>query len=455
MANGTSVSAPADRSQYDVSLSKTIAPTGTENLFNVTVNAQYKQANTVTTSKDAAVVLVLDTSTSMKGKDSGQTKTRLQLAQDAAKTFLTNYQANGSGSKRYVAIVYYSDVANTQKIGTAKVYWVDVAQPGMLDSAKTAIDGITTGTYTNTQAGLLLANNLLTNSGVNSAVKNISNKFVVLLTDGVPTKRCDNAWYVDTTGVNQVPSDWSDTTTANTTHSDQSTTRTVQDACATLQSTSGAKAAIYGITYNIKDTVKTDNGNQEVNTWLTNDCHMAGVYSVSDSTSLKTAFDAILNESNQTGSAASAVADPMDANVSAPNPGFLQFVQFTGNSLTAQTNGEAQCVNNSVSWGFSGNTKDTDPATGWSSYTLTYQVRLNTVASGFLSNHVDIYHIRAGELRSDLRRRCHTGRVTAEDLYGKRVFSRKGGQQSTGLLILIAQSLGGYQLRAGIARAKL
>ncbi|MPM60139.1 hypothetical protein SDC9_106986 [bioreactor metagenome] len=68
--------------------------------------------------------------------------------------------------------------------------------------------------------------------------------------------------------------------------------------------------------------------------------------------------------------------------------------------------------------------------------------------------HVDVNHIRTGELCRDLRRLRHTGGVAAEDLHRKRVFSRKGSQQAACFLILIAQGLGGNQLRVGIARAK-
>lgn len=52
-------------SDYDVAVSKTIAGTDTENVFDVTTKMEYKNSSTKVTNKDAAVVLVLDTSGSM------------------------------------------------------------------------------------------------------------------------------------------------------------------------------------------------------------------------------------------------------------------------------------------------------------------------------------------------------------------------------------------------------
>lgn len=153
-ADGT----PGDSNAYDVAISKDIAATGTENLFNVTTKVKYRNTTTSIKNKDAAVVLVIDVSGSMsgcsecgysKGKhhafvDNGYydwwgdwvsspdgrcdiceyskdapyhhafTQSRLEAAQKAACAFLDGYAAGKA--KRYISIVTFSGSANTRKI---------------------------------------------------------------------------------------------------------------------------------------------------------------------------------------------------------------------------------------------------------------------------------------------------------------------------------------------------
>ena len=58
-------------------------------------------------------------------------------------------------------------------------------------------------------------------------------------------------------------------------------------------------------------------------------------------------------------------------------------------------------------------------------------------------------------LDGDLGRLRHAHGVIAEDLHGRRVLPRELLEEGEGLFVVIAQRLGGDQLRAGKARAHL
>ena len=66
--------------------------------------------------------------------------------------------------------------------------------------------------------------------------------------------------------------------------------------------------------------------------------------------------------------------------------------------------------------------------------------------------HVQVHHIRPGMLQGDLGCLCHADRVTAEDLHCRRVLPGKLLEQGQGLLVVVAQGLGGDELRDGISR---
>ena len=69
--------------------------------------------------------------------------------------------------------------------------------------------------------------------------------------------------------------------------------------------------------------------------------------------------------------------------------------------------------------------------------------------------HVDIQNIRPGVFHGDLGGLRHTDGVAAEDLHSGGMFSGKLGQQGKGLFVMVAQSLGGDQLRNGVACSQL
>ena len=78
-----------------VSVSKTIAGTDIENVFDITLTVQTPQIiERITQEPDMAVVIVMDISNTMKEDFDGET--RYSAAMEAAETFLDNFAANNS-----------------------------------------------------------------------------------------------------------------------------------------------------------------------------------------------------------------------------------------------------------------------------------------------------------------------------------------------------------------------
>ena len=189
----------------NVTLSKTAAPVaGKENTFEITL--QVSTSTTTTTYTDGgAVVLVIDTSSSMKscaecgGRDrhnsncpggySGSVSTaqsRLNAAKGAASNFLENYAGSDPVAARMLAIVTFDGGYRTN------LSWVNVAGgagANSFDTAYNTIWGLSYATGTNMEGGLYNALGLLSDAAVNS----FSSKNVVLLSDGAPTARIGNS----------------------------------------------------------------------------------------------------------------------------------------------------------------------------------------------------------------------------------------------------------------------
>ncbi|MED9947414.1 MAG: vWA domain-containing protein, partial [Peptacetobacter hiranonis] len=136
------------------------------------------EQNKVTSSKEAATVLVIDTSGSM------QDENRMENAKKAAKDFIDTYAGKEVGSGRYVAVV---DFATEGKVALG---WTDVATENGKKAAENAINSLKANGGTNLHAGLKYASTLLSDSKVNE----IDFKNSIVLTDGAPTyylEKCD------------------------------------------------------------------------------------------------------------------------------------------------------------------------------------------------------------------------------------------------------------------------
>ena len=191
----------------NVTISKEIQATDVENQFDITLTVKTDEAVEVSPKDpDAAIVLVIDVSTSMDycancGGSPGKggriqhewwcddkDQTRLDAAKEAAKDFLADYAEGAEDAARYVSVIAYSDGSYYDKGATEVVQdWVDVSGGDALTRINWKIDNIddyTDRNGTNTDAGLEAAEDQLQERDV----QNIDNKFLLLLTDGEPNR---------------------------------------------------------------------------------------------------------------------------------------------------------------------------------------------------------------------------------------------------------------------------
>ena len=189
-----------------VEMSKTVKDTDTENEFEVTLNVKTNQNVKELSSENpnAAVVLVIDTSGSMKycsecdatyehnnGWDWGTYydhpfQSRLSAAQSAAKNFLKEFSElktdDEDTAHRWVQIISFDTDA------TREQDWIDVSAQDGLSTAEEVIDGLVANGGTNIEGGLLLANNNLTEAKEQgNKLDGVDYIYTILLTDGSPT----------------------------------------------------------------------------------------------------------------------------------------------------------------------------------------------------------------------------------------------------------------------------
>jgi len=412
-ADGTAGSNTA----YDVSIAKTVAATGTENLFNVTVNVTYKNATTTVTSNDAATTLVIDTSGSMSWcsecgayytYNSGTTlytdtdgvvkcgnpkcanyqkpsQSRLTAAKAAACAFLDSYAKDKDGkfytAARMVSLVSFAGYAYEYDFGSIlrSEYWINVNNADNLQKAKDAINAYKADGGTYTQDGMETAASLLNTTTYKTAIGSISNRFCVLLTDGQPTyyKKTDSS-----RGGNG----------SSTNYNEVSGTET---GCKAVTAT-GAK--IYAIAYGLQNdqvpVTKGPNPTQMlVSSWLTSadHCGATAAYTPANQAGLTEAFNKILTSTTTTGSGVSNVIDAMTASDAGASDKVINFVQFNNANGASET-----ATTGAIAWDLSKATADTNAPSGYTSYTMTYQVRLDNTGANFIDKHT--YSLAAATL---------------------------------------------------------
>ena len=235
----------------NVKVSKTIAATGTENVFEITLEVQTKQKLSETaTSPDAAIVLVMDRSGSMKycaecGKNSiereteskyycngtsgkefegknwkrcencgkwlsehnavevvtescnrqgcDSTQSRLTAAKAGAIDFMnqlledTAKNADGSyTAHRYISVASFAARSST----SLDCDWVDITTTDGYNAAVAAVNGLEANGGTYLQGGLQRAvNQMGKTNAINGTVDitKVANRYTVVLTDGKPT----------------------------------------------------------------------------------------------------------------------------------------------------------------------------------------------------------------------------------------------------------------------------
>lgn len=338
-----------DATGADVTYSKTAVLKGNDT-YDVTLKIESKTSSTAPGA--SAVVLVIDSSGSMKDG-------RLTNAKKVAKSFIDSYGT--SGADRYLAVVNFDTYANAFEFGRKnnKTSWLDVSNGTNRQSAKNGFDNLSVGGGTNLEQGLTKAKDLLNASTVKSIAN--ENKFVIVLTDGAPTYYSAEKNGNFITGY--YPEGKGDSC-------DQATyDATVTAATKLKNSANSIYTVCYGAQNEIIDCTKETVSNF-LKTKIATSAALA--YEASDGyESLKTAFEEIYESIEQGLSSGFTVTDPMG-----------KYIQLQETSL-------ADCKiasNGTITWTpTTGEVSEKDGVKTYT-YTLTYTVKLDTSADGFVDN---------------------------------------------------------------------
>ncbi len=175
-----------ENSADTVLVSKTIAGTELENVFDITLEiVTQDKIETVYEEPDMAVVIVMDISNTMNstfGADSSTSRYAAAIA--AAESFMEEFQQY-AGTVSKVGYVAFN--TNAHKIFDLSPCSTDAQRTALVNQMKTKTENIIYNystddrtRFTNIEAGLRMAQNML--DGVNN-----KNKFVIFLSDGFPT----------------------------------------------------------------------------------------------------------------------------------------------------------------------------------------------------------------------------------------------------------------------------
>lgn len=369
-----------------VTMQKNISAAGTENLFNIDlIVTTQEQLEEVPMSPDAAVVLVIDSSYSMNYNDDGcdayckenhyksgwypigttisgriiydymsheqyhdgssyftawpvESERRITKAKTAASNFVDDFMSDAGDATRLVSVVSFNGK------GYVNQGWTESAA-----DAKRAISQITTDSSTNIEDGLQEAYDLLGRRDV----QGIKSKYVILLTDGAPTKS------------NQ---------------SSHSVREYAEDAAAVAQKIRvDRQATLYTLAYAVADETLYETRNEKVTVgqWLENDVASKDcAYNATTGDEISISLDDIMETISKLMQAWQ-VTDPMGTYMKVPtvtSEKEKDVVTVTGNGTG----------DGSILWNL---WLDTPEVSGSSpktyTYKLSYQVELDTAIKGF------------------------------------------------------------------------
>jgi len=338
-----------------------------ENAFDITLKVETKEViEEQSASKDAAVVLVLDVSNSMTASD-------IKSMKEAAENFVEAFVKDAGKGLRYVSIVLFGSS------GSTILNWTDAN--GNLRTVKSKISGISgTDGGTNIEAGLRLANNLL---AVNT-VSSIDNKYVVLMTDGVPTYYVSDRNETNSTtsmtgtrGGGSVSSDddYHDIT-CNTASGKGKNKHEAGDNLPQQIKDKGAK--LYTVSYKGNNNTSRVDG-KSIDQWLASFATQNIAANADIFAGLGAVASIIVNQAQ-----AWILTDPMG-----------EYIDFGSNSSIARvSNANADSSDavrkfntdtNTLIWNLKSDATRVGPVNGWYTYTLTYSIRLDNTAEGFVS----------------------------------------------------------------------
>ena len=173
-----------DENADGVAVEKSIAGTGKENYFDITLRVQTEERlDMLWTQLPTAVVIVMDRSYTMRTHEQNDESrpTRLKNAKSAAKMFVDVFTADATtyGVQNELGFVVFDTNADA-------VFPLEGVSNDRATVWKNAIDNINTAAsdsrdrFTNIEAGLRMASNMLNASAA-------ENRYIILLTDGFPT----------------------------------------------------------------------------------------------------------------------------------------------------------------------------------------------------------------------------------------------------------------------------
>lgn len=416
-----------DRSSDGVSVSKTIAGTDLENVFDITLQVQTpRTVSEVIEEPDMAVVIVMDISNTMTYAFSGTT--RYQAAMEAAEQFLDQFAASNSLGVSKVGYVAFNTDAH--KIFDLQSCTDEKTLAALKDTMRTetgkiiAADGYNAShtRFTDIEAGLRMGQDMLANAAN-------KNKYIIFLSDGFPTTYISSGYSgydpYDTTGKIFYDHVLNKPTSYGTSYSDEAAIRarnmaqSIKNADTTIFSigvdvggqtiqqyiTQSENANGYsvvdrtGTSYEIGDPRSTES----YKNWLRNSIGSGYYYDSTNTEGLKAAYDQIFETIKTTIENASkadwVASDPMPV-----GGGEIDAVEFIGlydkNKIGyhaalsgANQPGDentASFADDAITWDLkqSGYMTETDGGTTTYIYTLHYRVRLQNEQDGFIERNV-------------------------------------------------------------------
>ena len=352
-----------DATGADVTYSKTAVSKGNDT-YDVTLKIESKTSSTAPGA--SAIVLVIDISTSMyqctecgRSWENGQNhvlgcsyrvggtskvsfeQTRLYAARNAAVNFVNSYAGAKENAGRYLQIVSFQGYAYKNLSN-----WMDVSNAsdrqnviGVINALEPVYKG-NSANGTNLEQGLSLADECISNApnGIAS-----DKKFAVVLTDGEPNKQGSSS------------SQWN--------------IKSKTDAAA---SSLKSAASVYTVCFGAESTWSDELG-MNVGPYLSGTVasNPSNAFNAKSAADLNSAFENIFASIEQGLSSGFAVTDPMG-----------EYIQLQDASL-------ADCTinNGTITWTpTAGTTTDNADGSKTYTYTLTYTVKLDTSADGFVDN---------------------------------------------------------------------
>lgn len=401
-----------------VSVSKTIAGTDLENVFDITLRVQTNQKiSEITSEPDMAVVIVMDISNTMNSSFGGVT--RYAAAMTAAENFLDQFAAHNALGNSKVGFVAFN--TDARQIFGLQSCANQAQADGLKNTMRTQTGYIINAAeynsshsrFTNIEAGLAMASDML--SGTSN-----KNKFIIFLSDGFPTTYVSSGYSgydpYDSTGrfydhVLKKPclygTSYSDTAAIRARSKAAAikasgTTifsigvdvggQTIQQYITQSENANGFSVVDRtGTSYEIGD---ASSGSSYKN-WLRNSIGSGYYYDSTNSSGLSSAFDQIFAEIKRKVTEASkadwVAVDPMPS-------GYVEFIRFydqsanltpgpiTGASAeNAENTASFDGSQNAISWDLkhSGYQESADGTSTTYTYQLVYRVRLANELEGF------------------------------------------------------------------------